>query len=50
MKMVVRLQKQMKKFALRELSVMDTHFYVEYENSPLQTFCHDLEYSLLSFY
>lgn len=35
-------------FAFRELSVMDTHFYVEYEIPPMQTFCHDLQYSLLS--
>lgn len=27
---------------------MDTHFYVEYEIPPMQTFCHDLQYSLLS--
>lgn len=37
-------------FAFRELSVMDTHFYVEYEISPMQTFCRDLHYCMLSLY
>lgn len=50
MRMVMRLQKQMIKFAFGELSVMDTHFYVEYEIPPMQTFCHDLQYCMLSLY
>ncbi len=29
---------------------MDTHFYGEYESPSMQTFCHDLQHSLLSLY
>lgn len=29
---------------------MDTRFYGEYESPSMQTFCHDLQYSLLSLY